>query len=320
MRFPSPAPAGVAWHREESETAHCTMTTLIVHGTTPVPPPHANRWWWDSWHEGGFLESLARGMRSVSERSEDVWMIDGVPVSARPEFNAQAHGDDAPMHEKLRKMMSLRAPPFMVHEGHFMWLGGDFHSQRDDGGRMLANYLNLIHKTAASEPIRIVAHSHGCNVVKAASSHARLAKSVRIDRAVFLACPHCRIQCGRKIVYPYRIDRRRFGRVINLSSPDDTVQKRLAQQYPGPPEDPRQGIGIWTMERTELDEAAAHLYWNYEIVTEDNGIRAHSATHSSVVGELAGYWLLCDEQDRDELYLSAIEEGGLPVPAGDFGE
>jgi predicted alpha/beta hydrolase family esterase len=96
----------------------------------------------------------------------------------------------------------------------------------------LVQYLNRLRRET-DEPIRIIAHSHGCNVVKLASMSRELSADVHISKAVFLACPHFweanyeaeeptsvldkfkfkRLRPhGRK--YRYRASPERFGRIF----------------------------------------------------------------------------------------------------------
>lgn len=74
-------------------------------------------------------------------------------------------------------------------EGPFGWYGLPDGQARGHGAEALVKYLNAIRKLS-DEPIRIVAHSHGCNVIKLASSMPNLDPDVHIEAAVFLACPH----------------------------------------------------------------------------------------------------------------------------------
>jgi len=303
------------------------MATLIIHGTVPIKVPFTVKWWWDSWHESGFLDAMAKVMRSVpGVARDDVWKVNGVPVSQIDALTPHlpTPWEAAMDPNKLLELMDPRRMPdaeqYMVHKGHFMWSGSDMDSERQRAGEALARYLNKIHALAPREPIRIVAHSHGCNVVKVASSSERLDPAIRIERAVFLACPHFRLLFGRREVFPYRLDPARFGWVLNVFSPQDSVQVDIAQGWPGPPEGAEQVLGVLHAARSEQDPTAQNIYRNYEVPTEDQGVRAHSALHGWRMGALVGFWLGCEERQFDEPYREAFANGIFPIPAGDHGE
>lgn len=302
------------------------MATLVIHGTmTPKAFPYSAKWWWDSWHESGFLYHVAKGMRNISESSnDDVWKIGGIPVSKIKELadnSSDKQLKDLSITEKLSALMLPGKLPetYWAHKGHFMWSGSDSHMLREQGGRALARYLNLIKKIAPDEPIRIIAHSHGCNVVKHASSCGLLDSSVHIERAVFLACPHFSIQVLSKTKYPYTLDPSKFGQILNLYSPFDSVQVEIARNYPGPPDNFDFTIGTVKAEREEQNLETRHAYKNYEIPTTDTGIKAHTAMHGRMLGTLCGIFLSCKENEFDDVY-AYFKEKYLPVPANDFGE
>ncbi len=122
-------------------------------------------WWWRSWSAGGFLYGLAEGMTAV-DGYEDIWKVNDILV------------EDI---EELRPKWSFwkgRIGQFSQYKGYFMWIGGDSYDERDAGAQHLARYLSTIKDIAPNEPIRLIAHSHGCNVVKKASSHKKLSSSV----------------------------------------------------------------------------------------------------------------------------------------------
>lgn len=302
------------------------MATLIIHGTVPVKIPFTVKWWWDSWHENGFLHSMAAAMQTVSGH-EDVWKIDGTPVADIAALDPQgsvgwraALDPDAWM-ELMDPRRYLDAEQWLAHQGCFMWSGSDMESERQRAGRALARYLNKVREIAPHEPIRIVAHSHGCNVVKIASGSDLLDPAVFIERAVFLACPHFMIERGGKKSYPYRLDPARFGGIINAYSPQDSVQVGIAQNLPGPPENADMIMGILSARRTEQNPSAKGCYRrNYKVPTEDRDVRAHSAIHGARMGALCGAWLGCVKDQLDKPYREASEQGLFPISAGDCGE
>jgi hypothetical protein len=255
------------------------MTTIIVHGTLGA----SNRWWLNSWGERGFCSAVARGMTQVAG-GHDLWHVNSIPVSKQPTLNVRGNW----LYGRIGQRFSHL-------DGHFFWSGMNSAREREGAGAALAHYLNAI-RQLTNEPIRIIAHSHGCNAVKYASSSGALANNVRIDRAVFLACPHFRESLKQKPAgykFHYKVAPNRFGRILNLYSARDTVQLNLAQSQPE-----LFGVSLRmdyaaTSSRQDLDPDVARLYENREIVVADNcgGTAAHTVMHGAAVGYLAGAWL-----------------------------
>ncbi len=288
------------------------MVTIVVHGTMTVAGPQSSSWWWESWGEGGFLAALAEGMTAVNDW-EDVWKIDGTPVS------------DYDALQPRWKMWSGGRGQFAHHQGYFMWNGGDSYAERDVGGTNLARYLNKVREIAPEEPLRIVAHSHGCNVVKKMSRQDILDPAIFIESAVFLGCPHFATEIVEppEIYFAYQLDPERFGKILNLYSENDSVQLGLSEVLPStlislrwrewsPP----------TAYRCDPDPEVSYLYEDYEIETLDEGVDAHTALHGMTVGRLAGLWLAGADDDFDGIVSTILENVGpepLTVPAGDFG-
>ena len=288
------------------------MVTLVVHGSMTTAPAQHSSWWWRSWGAGGFCAALAEGM-TAGCGSEDVWKIGGRLVE---DFDA--------LHPKA-SFWTGRMGQFSQHKGYFMWVGGDSYAERDAGALHLARYLNKVREIAPREPIRIVAHSHGCNVVKKMSRQEHLDPGVFVEQAVFLACPHfvTEIVEPRQRYFPYALAPRRFGSILNLYAESDTVQVGLSETLP-----------TWLMStnwrewtppkafRIDADPDARALYENYAIATLDKGIGAHTAMHGMTVGRLAGLWLAGAEADFHAIagkILEQVGRGPLTVPAGDFG-
>lgn len=222
---------------------------------------------------------------------------------------------------------------------------------RGEGARALVQHLNRL-RQQTDEPIRIIAHSHGCNVVKLASADSELSPNVHIAKAVFLACPHfwepnyeaekptswldkfkfeLLKQRGRK--YRYRAMPRRFGRILNLYSESDLVQVSVAQSLSGTyvPEMTGNFLGdlkrmistgdvyeLPTAERTDSDPLAQALYVNcaVPISKECRGITAHSVMHGAAVARLCGAWL--DSDIADETFQGICRQLS-PIPAHDTG-
>lgn len=302
------------------------MATIIIHGTMPgASSPTSAKWWWDSWYEGGFLYHLAQEIKEISGReSDDVWKIRGVPVSQIPEMVENSWEKQfeklSPLEKYYVEMGTMKLPEsYRAHDGHYMWTGSFSHMLREQGGRTLARYLNRIKEIAPEEPIRIVAHSHGCNVVKMASSSELLDSSVHIDRAIFLACPHFKIKVGRGTKYPYSLDPSRFGKIFNLYSPTDKVQVDIAEDYPGPPDNFDFTVGQVTSKRKEQNPATQNAYSNFEIPTSDTKIKAHTVMHGWTVGAFCGILLSCQKNLFKGAY-NLFKENSTPIPAGDVGE
>ena len=205
-----------------------------------------------------------------------------------------------------------------------------------------------------AEPLRIIAHSHGCNVVKLASSLRELSSSVYIEKAVFLACPHfsekryaveepqnwqdkfdLKKQMPKEVGkrFRYKVDPDRIGSILNIYSEKDDVQIDIADTWSGTYA-PQTG-GFWenlgemfsTMDvyerpdaaRTDPDPDAALLYQDLEVrVAQDcGGIRAHSLLHGAQVGRFIGRWLNINGTTDDVIR----QFGSIPeIPSDDVGE
>lgn len=243
--------------------------------------------------------------------SEDVWKIGGVPVS-----------QVAQLATEKWSLLTGNAGKLTTHQGHFFWSGADSSIDREAGASAFVQYLNRVHQIAPSEPLRLVAHSHGCNVVKMASSSNALHPGIRIQRVVFLACPHFVAQSGNQQVFPYRLSPNRFGKILNLFSEADTVQTTLAEAFRGP-------FGYHVSDylptgahRWDQDPTARAKYEDCKIPTVDQGTKAHTAMHGLVTGILAGFWLNCNRDVQFALRElgKTITSGLFPVPQGDYGE
>ena len=245
----------------------------------------------------------------------DVWRVAGTPVS---ELDA-LRPDRFDWQDPTRGFRP-GALPFHQHRGHFAWSGSNMHSERVAAGHALARYLSVVHALSPDEPIRIVAHSHGCNVVKVASASEDLHPHVEFETVFLLACPHVLVQASRGPEVPYWLETRRClrGEIFNLFSEEDSVQMGWAQAYPGPPEDLASLFRQPEMFRTD-QSTRYKQFRDFAIETMDEDIAAHSALHGSVVGELIGLHLGSDVDGFWELF-EKFERSGFPVPAGDNGE
>lgn len=263
------------------------MTTIVVHGTLATH----SEWYWDSWREGGFCQALKAGIEQ-SGGIDDIWRIDGVPV-------AQVEGLKAHWH-----WLTGYAGQVTEEQGHFIWSGDDSGIARDAGAETFAVYLNKV-RELTDEPIRVIAHSHGCNVVKNASSHRKLSSDVFIEKAVFLACPHFHAQAYEQKdpfsfkmepageSFTYRLDPGRFGKILNLYNEKDSIQVGVADRLPGQPGPRLKDWNAHQSSRTDRDPQAMSLYVNRRLQIEDScsGIGAHTVMHGAVAGWIAGRWL-----------------------------
>ncbi len=260
------------------------MTTIVVHGTFAANED----WYWNSWQENGFCRSLSAALRDAGGE-DDLWRVRGIPVREIPELNPP------------RSFWIGRLGQISQRQGHFIWSGDVNAISRKYAATDFAKYLNVI-RDLTDEPIRIVAHSHGCNVVKSASASKKLQPQVHLDRAVFLAGPHfvaneyrqqgpfdLRSQVvGKKHLYP--LQPARFGRIANLYSPRDPVVGQLADKLAT--------ASGWNYEVPEVsftdeDPKAADLYENYEIEVPEQitGLAVHGWLHSSEMAPAIGSWL-----------------------------
>ncbi len=216
-----------------------------------------------------------------------------------------------------------------------------------------ARYLNVI-ASLTDEPIRVIAHSHGCNVVKLASSLPSLSPKVTIEQARFLACPHfyedkytqedlswrdrldiAKVTKANKVSghrFRYKLAPQRFGKILNVYCEKDKVQVDIAKSLSGG-QVPLTGNFLENIlaqltggtheaakaTRREMDKDAAYLYEDLEVQVEHgcSGIQTHSVMHGSLVGRLAGIWLNSHLSIQDMLE----EYGDLPaLPCDDSGE
>jgi len=260
------------------------MTTIIVHGTFAA----TENWYWNSWHENGFCQSLSDAMLE-SSGYEDIWRVDGTYVDEVEALNPRSGF----WFGKLGQISQVK--------GHFIW-SGDYNAiSRNMAAEELARYLNVL-RDLTDEPIRIIAHSHGCNVVKYASVSPKLNSNVYIERAVFLACPHfyadeysqkglfdARLEMtGKKYLYALQPDR--FGCIANMYSTRDPVVGKLADKLATP--------DGWEYEIPHVsfideDPDVTGLYENYEMVVPEQirGSAVHAWLHSPEMARVVGSWL-----------------------------
>jgi len=260
------------------------MTTIIVHGTFAP----TEDWYWNSWHDNGFCQSLSAAMVDTTGQ-DDIWRVRGTPVNEIDELNPE------------RSFWTGSMGQIAQQQGHFIW-SGDYNAiSRKLAATEFAKYLNVI-RELTDEPIRIIAHSHGCNVVKQASASSKLNPQVYIDRAVFLACPHFMTDdyrqkgafdlqqewVGKKYLYPVQPER--FGCIANMYSTRDAVVGQLADKLAT--------SSGWEYEVPEVsfidqDPNAVNLYENVEMKVPDhvNGTAVHGWLHGPEMGYTVGVWL-----------------------------
>lgn len=286
------------------------MTTIVVHGTQTHSSAIAGTWWWNSWSDTGFLGSVARGMEQAAGW-HDVWRVKDVPVAQIPDLTAT----------RSFWRLSLTPRSLSQHQGHFFWSGAAMGLARDAGASALVAYLNAV-RALTDEPLRIIAHSHGCNLVKQASASRKLAPDVFIARAAFLACPHFYApDAAPGYRLPYKLAPKRFGRILNLYTPSDTVQVNVASHLSGQTITASlAGMQAPKAFRTEQDPGTHHIYENaeYSVAQGCSGTQAHTVAHGSILGAPVGAWLAGDASFGD--ILRERHSGHLPaVPASDDG-
>jgi hypothetical protein len=286
------------------------MTTIVIHGTQTHRSAAQGTWWWNSWHERGFLDAVAQGMQGISGH-HDVWRINGVPVAQVPELTAT----------KTFWTLSFRPRSLSQHLGHFLWSGAAMGVAREAGANALVAYLNAI-RALTQEPLRVIAHSHGCNVVKLASAARSLSPDVQFESVVFLACPHFftpNAAAGYRV--PCKLAPQRFGRILNLYSQSDGVQVKIASGLSGQVISANLAeLQAPTAYRTEQDPDAQHLYENVEvgIARDCDAKQAHTVMHGALLGVPIGAWL-----ESSGTFASVVHThfGGRlpPIPASDDG-
>lgn len=274
------------------------MATIIVHGTMTIWKAHRYTWWWNSFHPGGFCQALAEGMLAAGRRP-DVWTVGGAPVSQIPGL-----------------ARNPKKANMITHEGHYTWTGSDMDAAREAGGKFLAYYLNAIAKVAPKEPIDVVAHSHGGNVVKIATAAPHLDPAVRLRNLVFLACPHwgSALPYGQR--YPYRLVPARVTRALNLYSEEDSVQLEVAAGVPGP-WGARMAANVPVGSRIDPDPQARPLYEDYHVATKVGGTQAHAVMHGPTVGRLVGAWLAGDGRWSARTLTGRLKLASPITDAGD---
>lgn len=265
------------------------MAVIIVHGTHDRDGD-----WWLETTPGSFAEQLDVGL-IAAEADPDVWRIADEPVGSYARLLPQVEFS----------VWSGRKPPIFENRGgRFRWTGANAHGfRRIQAGMELARYLETLSEVSPGKSIDIVAHSHGCNVVKQATQE--LQYQVPIKCIVFLACPH--FVNSQDHTPPYRLNADLFDEsgsdfpVLDLYSEEDTVQTSIASTLPelaiqqGLPRVDWlgfEGAPVVDSFRSDQDPETAHLYEELEInFNVGSGIQAHGAIHAPSVGRFLGFFL-----------------------------
>jgi hypothetical protein len=267
------------------------MSTIVIHGTDA-----REQAWYRVAGNRGFLDGLADGLQTGG-RNPDVWTIGGRHVSKC--------GDTLWPVAGWTFFGGRKRAAFDQLDGLFRWSGANVHGERLDTDQTLVRYLEAVSKLTRNETIDIVAHSHGCNLVKMATRS--LNGKVPLGHLVFLAAPHLK-QTGTKDGYLYRLNLARLGfakagkarPVLNIYSDDDTVQTTVAAAAPdtwgAPPGLPKlgsfAGTPISDSCRTDPDPEAQAAYENLKLATTiGKSMTVHSALHGYRVAQLVGLWL-----------------------------
>lgn len=280
------------------------MAVIIVHGTHD---PEGT--WWIETTQGGFAAEVDAGLREAGKRPQ-VWRIRYEHVSQFDELRPKG---------QWHWLSGRKDPPFYNREGRFKWSGLDLHGPgRRLGGRQFARYLEVFSRLAGAEQIHVIAHSHGCNIVKQATCE--LAVPIRLGRIVFLACPHFTDVQGGEL--PYRLNNNVLGPyvkpVLNLYSPQDTVQTTIAATMPDlgmAPGMPKidvlgfEGTPLVKAHRSDQDPSVRDVYEEFSLThCEGSGIAAHGAVHAPKIGRMLGYWI---GQDDDVTAASKWDDLGF---------
>jgi hypothetical protein len=284
------------------------MAIIIVHGTHDRDGD-----WWLETTPGSFAEQLDGGLIAAGA-DPDVWRIADELVGGFAQL----------LPEVEFSVWSGRKPPIFEHlGGRFRWTGANAHGfGRIQAGIELARYLETLSEVSPGEPIDIVAHSHGCNVVKQATQELQF--QVPIGRIVFLACPHFVNAQDHTLPYRLNVDLIDDGGsafpVLNLYSEEDTVQTSIASTLPElalPQGLPKvdwlgfEGAPMVNAFRSDQDPEAAHLYEELEInFNIGSGIQAHGAVHAPSVGWFLGFFLAQEPNVTANDCLEHLDMGG----------
>ena len=257
------------------------MCTIVIHGVGA-----RDESWWILKRPGGFLDALAQGMRQGG-REPDIWTIGERPLADYAPPPPPPDGE-----------------PFEHLDGHFRWCGQPGHEARLRDGMRLARYLGSLSRVHPSEPINIVAHGHGANLVKIATHYVQ--PGTLLGRVVFLGSPFCEIVEGGQ-QFPYRLSAQSISRdvagaapVMNLYSREDTAQIDWTDSFPqesgcvvepdGRGSDFRMSPTFHAY-RVDPDPYTQYAYDNVELPTRMGlGGHVHQALHGPTVGLLIGYW------------------------------
>ena len=99
------------------------------------------------------------------------------------------------------------------------WTGGDNDAARKDGANNFSSFVNETMKNySASEPLNVVCHSHGCNVV---ALYTQQSDSHQIENMVSFARP---------MLKAYTEDQNKIDNNINVYSKGDKVQRFAGNQ------------------------------------------------------------------------------------------
>jgi hypothetical protein len=280
------------------------MTVIIVHGTHDQEGT-----WWIETKQGDFAAQVDLGLQEAGAQPQ-VWRIGDAHVSEFDELQPRGN---------WHWLRGRTDPPFYNRDGRFRWSGLDLHGPgRRLGGRQLARYLEQLSKLVVEEDVHVIAHSHGCNIVKQATCE--LASPVRLGRVVFLACPHFTDVHGGEL--PYRVNKDVLGHyrrpVLNLFSPEDMVQTSIAEimpdlgMAPGMPKIEAlgfEGTPLVEAYRSDQDPTSQDVYEEFAVTySGGSGIAAHSAVHTPKIGRFLGYWI---GQGADVSARSVWDERGL---------
>jgi pimeloyl-ACP methyl ester carboxylesterase len=232
------------------------LITILVHGTSA-----SDALWWRS--NGAFAMALDQALADPKKGIVgDIWKIStagNISVSKVPSL--ASFGPD----------------------GMFQWTGGNSPKDRHDGAQKLANYIQAIRTAYPQEPIRVVAHSHGGNVAKEATS-----LGAKMDALVLLGTPHGQDLDDKGVANSYLYAPTAASLpnfVLNFYSEQDIVQETAATAVSGEK-------GNAHFFRTDRDPTLAGRYVNIAVETKMRAQnQAHSVLHSSAMAPVIASWI-----------------------------
>jgi RHS repeat-associated protein len=186
----------------------------------------------------------------------------------------------------------------------FSWSGENSHSARITSGHDLACYIIKIRSKYPKEPINIIAHSHGGNVVWEALRvlyKNKQKRKYRVTNVAFIATPQIKITYGswythRWYEYLYASMEGMWmiqNKAYNFYSIEDSVQTFGADLIDGIDEKDIPNSSLEWGDSISADRTVNYIRNNFSIGTDVGPKDAHSVLHSANMGRYIGYILSC---------------------------